>query len=202
MNEYANNSDAFKEKSTLDTAEKKIEGVASGSVRKKKTGLKELTDGFIQEDASTVRSYLWRDVLLPAVKKTIYDLFLGGLDMFFYGGDGAPKRGSKDEASWRKHYTGSGAVKSAPERMKSTSGYSVDDVWYPTRGEAERVYEVLSEAIEIYGNASVADLYSASNITSSNYTDNNYGWTDIRAAKVVRFDDGYLLKMPRAVPIK
>ena len=36
---------------------------------------------------------------------------------------------------------------------------------------------------------------------TGNYTDNKYGWTNIRNAEVVRVRDGYRIKLPRALPI-
>jgi hypothetical protein len=36
---------------------------------------------------------------------------------------------------------------------------------------------------------------------TGNYTDNKYGWTDIRSASVNRTRDGYALKLPKALPL-
>jgi hypothetical protein len=47
---------------------------------------------------------------------------------------------------------------------------------------------------------SVADLYDLVGVTG-NYTDNKYGWTDIRSASVIRVRDGYMLKLPKALPL-
>lgn len=58
----------------------------------------------------------------------------------------------------------------------------------------------MDELIDTYGLASVADLYDLVGKTCE-YTDNNYGWNDIRSAAVVRVRDGYLLKLPRALPL-
>ena len=58
----------------------------------------------------------------------------------------------------------------------------------------------MDELIETYGIVSVADLYDLVG-KSCNYTDNKYGWTNIRNAEPVRVRDGYLLKMPKAGPI-
>ena len=60
----------------------------------------------------------------------------------------------------------------------------------------------LEELISIYKIASVQDLYSAADL-SCPYTYNNYGWTDLRSAEVIRArdDDGYYIKLPKALPI-
>ena len=69
-----------------------------------------------------------------------------------------------------------------------------------TRGEAEEVLARMDELIDMYGQVSVADLYDLVGKTCE-YTDNKYGWTNIRNAEPVRVRDGYLLKMPKALPI-
>ena len=47
----------------------------------------------------------------------------------------------------------------------------------------------------------VADLYDLVGL-NHNFTDNKYGWTNLRNAQPVRDRDGYyILKLPRAVPI-
>ena len=60
---------------------------------------------------------------------------------------------------------------------------------------------IADEIMEEYETVRVADLYDLVGITG-NYTDNNYGWTNIKNAQVVRVRDGYKIKMPRAIPLK
>ena len=69
-----------------------------------------------------------------------------------------------------------------------------------SRGEAEDVLMRMDELMETYGLVRVADLYDLVGITG-NYTDNKYGWTNIRNAEIVRVNNGYMIRMPRAVPI-
>ena len=59
----------------------------------------------------------------------------------------------------------------------------------------------MDELIATYGVVRVADFYELVGVTG-NYTDNKYGWTDIRNASVVRArDGGYIIKLPKAFPI-
>ena len=58
----------------------------------------------------------------------------------------------------------------------------------------------MNELIDNYGMATVADFYDLAGLTGE-YTSNNYGWTNIRSAEVVRARDGYIIKMPKAMPI-
>ena len=59
----------------------------------------------------------------------------------------------------------------------------------------------MNEIIEEYdGIVTVADLYDLVGITDK-YTDHKYGWTNLRNAKVERVRDGYMLKLPKVLPI-
>ena len=62
----------------------------------------------------------------------------------------------------------------------------------------------MNELIDTYGMVSVADFYDLVGL-QCNYTDNKYGWTDIRNASVVRVRDndgnGYLIKLPKIQPL-
>ena len=77
---------------------------------------------------------------------------------------------------------------------------STNDIIIENRGEAEDVLSRMDELIDQYGLVSVADLYDLVGI-NGNYTDNKYGWFNIRTASVVRVRDGYMIKLPKAVPL-
>ena len=103
-----------------------------------------------------------------------------------------------DKVSYRD-YSSASSRDDRPARTRS--GYSYDDVILDTRGEAEEVLTRMDELIETYGVVSVADLYDLVGVTC-NYTDNKYGWTNIRNAEPIRVRKGYMLKLPKAIPIE
>ena len=70
-----------------------------------------------------------------------------------------------------------------------------------SRGEAEEVITRMDELIETYGVVSVADLYDLVGKTCE-YTDNKYGWTNVRNAEPIRVRDGWMLRLPKALPLK
>ena len=86
------------------------------------------------------------------------------------------------------------------EPVAPRANYSYNDILLDNRGEAEEVLARMDELVATYGMVSVADLNELVGITG-NYTDNNYGWTNIKSAYVQRVRDGYLIKLPRAIPI-
>ncbi len=181
---------------------KRAEKVIKGKAKVKKNEVRKLTDVFISEDVSNVKSYILMDVIVPAVKKAIYDLVVGTLDMSLYGGrGGSGKRPTADKVSYRDYNSVSRRDDRTYNTNRTASGYSYDDIIVDTRGEAESVLARMDEIMEEYESVRVADLYDLVGVTGQ-YTDNNYGWTNIRNAEVVRVRDGYKIKMPRAIPLK
>lgn len=194
--EYKSNSYKSKEKEMVED-KKKVDKVVRGKVKtKKKSGVTKFTDVFISEDIANVKSYIVGEVLVPAMKKALSDIITNGIDMLLYGESGVSKRNSRSsKVSYTKYYND----ERSPSRSVK-SNYNYDDIIIDSRGEAEEVLTRMDELIYSYGMVSVADFYDLVGVTSR-YTDNNYGWTDVRSARVVHVRDGYIIKLPRAVPL-
>ena len=200
MNNYSSNSHRSKEETNKER-EKKVEKITTGKViTRKKSALSKFADEFISEDAKNVKSYVFGEVLIPAIKKAVLDIVTDGINIILYGGAGkGGKRSTADRVSYRNYYDG-GSRSYRDDRDSVNTRYSYDDIVLTSRGEAEDVLSRMDELMETYGLVRVADLYDLVGITG-NYTDNKYGWTNIRNAQIVRVRDGYMIKMPRAVPI-
>ena len=197
-----NSHKARNEKKDSAQEEKRVEKVVHGKVKTKKNNKRKLADLFISEDAGNVKNYIFLDVIVPAVKKAIYDLVVGALDMSLYGGrGGGGRRSTADKVSYRDYNSVSRRDTRSYESARTTSGYSYDDIVLETRGEAEAVLSRMDEIMEEYEIVRVADLYDLVGITGE-HTDNKYGWTNIRNAKIVRVRDGWKIEMPRALPIR
>lgn len=204
MENYKPNSHKSKEEQKETCEKKKLDKVISGTAKvKKKSKTGKFTDMFISEDASNVKSYIVSDVLIPAAKKLILDIVKDGVEMILYGGTNRGKRTSgyrADYVSYNRYADRRDDVRAIGE-PRTRSAYSYDDVILENRGDAEEVLDRMDEIIDTYGMVSVADLYEIVGITGQ-YTDNKYGWTNIRNAEPVRTRDGYMLKLPRVVPLK
>lgn len=202
--DYKPNSHKFKEKQKNKEERQKLDKVVKGSVKvKKKSDIRKFTDVFISEDASNVKSYIVADVLVPAVKKLISDIVKDGIEMVLYGGSGR-KSSSSDRfgASYISYnkYADRRDDRRPTYSNKNMNRFNYDDIILETRGEAEEVLARLDELIDMYGVVSIADLYDLVGM-SCTYTYEKYGWTNIRNAEIIRVRDGYLLKLPKVLPI-
>lgn len=197
MNDYKPNSNRLREEQKVQ--EKRVEKpvVKGTAVVKKKSALSKFADEFISEDAKNVKSYVLGEVLIPSIKKAICDIVIDSINMILYGGTRGDRRRSTAD---RVSYSSFSRSESRPLR-EARSAYSFDDIRLETRGEAQEVLDRMDELMEAYGLVRVADFYDLVGVTG-NYTDNKYGWTNIRSAEIVRLrDGGYVIKLPRAMQI-
>lgn len=195
MEEYKSNSHKSRQNQNDDIPEKRVEKVVSGSVKsKKKNGLQKITNVFVPED---VKSYIFEDIVVPAVKDIILDAVRAFLGVS--GNSRGGRSSTSSKISYRKYYDDRDRRDSG-NVSRTRTGYDYDDIILESRGEAEDVLERMDELIATYQVVSVADFYDLVGV-SGNYTDNKYGWTDIRNASVIRVRDGYMIKLPKALPL-
>lgn len=180
--------------------EKKLKKVVNSPAKtRKKSEARKFADSFIAEDAGNVGSYILKEVLIPSAKKLIADITKNAIDMFLYGDTDRPRKKSGSRISYRDYYDDRRDERRSPSRSRSSLEY--DEIVLDTRGEAELVLDELDRIIARYQFASVADLYEIAGIDNDNYTLHRYGWTSVRSATIKRIRDGYLLVMPKAMPI-
>lgn len=172
---------------------KKINKVVSGGVKTKKKN--KFITRFLKQDLRTLTSSVVDDVLIPAGKKVIQE----AIDAILYpGGDGRSSSRRADKVSYGRYYERN--RREEPRRTQYNT-YNYDELIFDTRADAEVVLSQLEELVlSKYGVASVADLYDLAGVTGT-FTDNNYGWMDLRSARIDRCRDGFTIVLPPAKPI-
>lgn len=181
--------------------EKNVQKVTTGAVTtKKKSELKKFAGVFIPEDTASVKSYILMDVVIPGIKNAVADV----VSIMLFGETGrlgnSGKRRNGGGTSYQRFYDDP-RDRERRDYSRPKSGYEYDDIFFETRADAELVLDQLEEIISIYGMASVLDLYDSAGVTPPNYNAQNFGWTDIRNSKPIRVRDGYILQLPKALPL-
>lgn len=201
---YTPNSHKYKEQQKeAATVEKRVQKVVKSPAKTKTNEVRKFADIFISEDVSNVKNYIFMDVLVPAIKKAIYDIVTNGIDMFLYGGSGKGKSSSNGaRVSYRSYYDQKNNNSSyrGSENTKSHSGFEYDDIIFDTRGDAEATKQQMQDIVARYGIVTVGDLYEMAGLDAP-YTAQKYGWMDVSSADTQRVRDGYVLRLPRPVPI-
>jgi len=178
-----------------------VQPVVTGEItRRNKSFIHKASDAFFAESDGTVTDYIIFEVMIPAAKNMISDAISEGVNKILFGDS---RRSSSGQGS-RPGYTSYNTVRaSRPEPRMTTrqrGNHDFSDLITETRGEAEDVIEGLRTLISQYEVATVADMYALANITSS-FTDDKWGWTDLRSASIRPTRGGYLIVLPRTQPL-
>lgn len=212
---YPSNSKTQKaEKALTEQTRPKVEKVVKGVVKRQKPSLgKRMAETLALDDTKNVKNYIVHDVLIPAAKSMICDIvgWGGFAEMILFSG-GRHGRGPsstirRDGGTSRINY---GSISRDPYRnsrdqqkesvVRTRGRFDFDDLIIPTRGEAEEVLSKLFDLTVEYGQATVADLYDACDLPTE-FTDNKWGWTDLRGVEPRRVHDGYILTLPKPIPL-
>lgn len=185
--------------------EKKIEKVVTGTVIKKdKTFGHKFKEVFFGGDFRNAMRYIAADVLLPAIRNLMVDATTQGVERIVYGESSRQRRpmwgGSQGYRS-RIQYNNPVRRDRAYLPDQSPSGGSrrgrrdTEDLILATREEADNVLERLTDILDKYGVASLADLYELTGLPSA-HIHNKWGWTFLNNAEIRQVREGYLLDLP------
>lgn len=184
---YPGNSDRAKEK-------KEIVSVAKARVKRESTA-KKVVGEIIREDARSVGETVLWDVIIPTVKNLISDTVTRGIESMLYGGDSRPR--SRSSYSDYSGYSRPKGTRDRPaERRERRSTRRAEpernEIIFDTRSDANDVIDRMSDLIDQYGQVSLADLNALIG-ASSNFIDDNWGWTDMGSFDVRQVRDGFML---------
>lgn len=175
---------------------KEVTQIVTGHVKSKSLAEK-AGDVFLSEDTRTVKNYILWDVLIPAIKNSVADVIIGGIEMALFGSTRG-RRSAGNGGGSRVNYSGYSRDNRSdmPSRrvvsVDRSSRYDFNNIILDTRGDAEEVISSMEELVRDYGEATVADLNSLVGITGK-FVDNKWGWTDCRDFHVSRSGRGYVL---------
>lgn len=187
------------------TDKPEMDKVVQGEVvQKKKAKVQKVAETFFGGDLRDVASYVVNDVMIPAAKDMLYDTISQGFSRLLFGevrSRSTSTRGYTSYSSMNRTQSVGGRERVRERMVEVRNSYDFDDITFRDRRDAEAVMDTLRDAIDHYGQCSVADLLKAAGI-SPRYTDYDIGWTDLSRASIARYRDGYMLNMPRTESLR
>lgn len=192
---------------------KRVQKVVQTTVVQRKKGLTErVVLALIGPDGlPAVGRYLNKEIVMPALKNIFVDSLTSGLNMMVFGKDATPRNtgtgtnyyyggGTTNypKTNYHSNYTNPGPTSGPVPRIVNGM---VQDFEIATRPEAASVINMLTDTLARYGAVTVADYYDSIGVESS-FTDNNYGWRDLRQATIVPSGRGFVVKLPPVTSLK
>lgn len=208
---YTSNSHKSRDSKTERPEREKLEKVVVGTaIQQKKPLGRRVIETFTGDDAKSVGGFVLFDVILPAAKAMVSDAVSQGIERMLFGESKSRGRsGSSGSSSgsfgggrsgYDRMYSGKAQSNSVNGRRemsnRSRSVHDFDEILIGSRGEAEGVLDKLTELVDNYETATVSDLYDLVGITGS-FTDDKWGWYDLRGATISRARNGYRLNLPK-----
>ena len=175
------------------------------AVVRKKPLSRKIMETFNGDDMDSVGKFVMFDVILPGIKNILFDTVTSGLERGLYGSSTARRSGGngrvqvQNHTNYAKAFTGGKTpqVNASRSTPNDRATRDFDEIIFDDRGHAEMILERLRDAIEEYGNVRVADLMELVEKTGP-FTDNIWGWTNLRDARVRPVRGGYILDLPAA----
>jgi hypothetical protein len=188
---------------------KRVSRVVEGTVSRRKTPLgKRFMQTFVGgDDAQTVVQYVFLEVIAPTIKDLVVDAITQSVERAMFGenarnGSARRTRSYVNYGRYSSPTPRDGARPDPREVSKKVRTQDFEEVIVETRHEAQDVIDALFELTSKYNQATVADLYDLVG-TTGDFTDQNWGWRDLRGSSAVRMRDGrYLLDLPRPEALK
>lgn len=209
MQDFKPNPTRFKESQkvapTQATPEqKKVEKVVAGKVTAKpKSGLAKFVETFLAEDLNKVKDYVYKDIIMPTIKDTIWTVIARGSERMLYGEAGhAPKNSKLPFINYNGLFK-TNTPTQTPTVNSSSSQYSVDNIILEDRGDAEKVITAMNAHIAEYGEVSISTLYELIGEPIGDFMCTRWGWRSLNTAGIMRTSNGgYKLDLPRPVSLK
>lgn len=184
------------------TDPEKIQPVVKGkvSVYKKSLGRK-FQETFLGSDFHTAFDYVKKDVLVPTIKTTLYNIVMGTLSMMLFNKPNGSAfnafTGGTQYINYNKISTSNvkPSVPTQPQYAKPNTQFVTP--LFEHKYDADEVLMILKSRIETYGRVSISDVYDACNMVDQDvFTANQFGWTNLNMAAVSRVPSGWIINFP------
>lgn len=194
-NSYSN---PGKKKVTVESKTETKKIVQGNVVQRKKFGTK-LRESFTGDDAKSIGHFILFDLAIPQIKNVLFDVLTQSTRRALWGGNQPVQKTQSGYTSYSNMYGRSqmgqqAGPKAVPSPTKVTHDFS--EYVLSQRADAEAVIGELQQRIAEYGVARVSDVKDLLGMTS-NYVEQNWGWTNLDSASSDAVYNGFVVILPR-----
>lgn len=160
-------------------------------------------ESILVESMKSVLKTLWNDTLKPIAKNTLYDMVESsarGLikpTKSYTQGNGKTAYNKVSEITYNR----SNGDRVTTRDREVSMDYK--DVIFEDESKANEVLAIMDELIDTQGYCSLADYMDLCGLSKySDYTDEDWGWENVRTAKKKFMRNGVKLILPRLKPVR
>ena len=162
--------------------------------------------GIKPTSGQTMKEFIFDEIVTPLIQRAVVEGVTGAIN-FLVKGDAYADR--KDIQKFGKSYINYNGISSGKPNggnnyvySGKNTGMDIENVWFESRADAQRVLDEMNGAIAQYDILTVNGFYDIIGRTSIiDPSNERFGWSDLRNAYVTAFRGGWVLHLPRPLPI-
>lgn len=216
---YPSNSDTTKQKAQATMKPEHMKSVVNTAPEKKVSKLEQILPKSVVNFIKPKNPELLKQQLERSIKLVILDTLQSALlgndaktsgqnvfSTFFnsmsntWSNPGYTNYGATYNNQTRTYTYGTPTPPPAPQQSPDSSVYRYTQLVYQSKIDADNVLRSLRETLMTYKTVSCFDLYEFSGVPA-NPLDRSYGWRDLSTADIALGGNGWIIRLPKALPL-
>ena len=154
----------------------------------------------IQGSITDAITLAFTELIIPAGRDLLFNVVTSVSQTLIYGESEPPSTSNGVNRIPYSSISNYNRVGRPTSRVQKIRQRPEDGFVFERKSDADTIIEELREACDSFGVVTVQALYEICDKTAP-YTANKYGWMNLDDARVERTRDGYVLKLPRSMPL-
>lgn len=216
---YPSNSETSKQKAQATVKPEHMKSVVNTAPEKKVSKLEQILPKSVVNFIKPKNPELLKQQLERSIKLVILDTLQSALlgndaktsgqnvfSTFFnsmsntWSNPGYTNYGATYNNQTRTYTYGTPTPPPAPQQSPDSSVYRYTQLVYQSKIDADNVLRSLRETLMAYKTVSCFDLYEFSGVPA-NPLDRSYGWRDLSTADIALGGNGWIIRLPKALPL-
>lgn len=163
--------------------------------------------GIKPASGQTMKSFIFDEIVTPLIQRAVVEGITGTINYLVKGDAYADRKDVRQFGKSYINYNGISSGKpsgSAGQYVYSgkSSGMDIENVWFESRVDAQHVLDEMQGVISQYDILTVNGFYDLVGQTSRiDPSNEKFGWSDLRNAYITASHGGWIIHLPRPMPI-
>ena len=208
MEQYPSNTLKERNKQTQKKEKPDLKCVVSGKSKPVPQSLwSKVFVGIKPASGQTMKSFIFDEIVTPLIQRAVVEGVTGAINYLVKGDAYADRKGINSLGKSYINYNGISSGKSNANGSQyvysgKNSGMEIENVWFESRVDAQRVLDEMQNVIANYDILTVNGFYDI--IGRTNIIDpsnEKFGWSDLRNAYITASRGGWVIHLPHPMPI-
>lgn len=163
--------------------------------------------GIKPASGQTMKSFIFDEIVTPLIQRAVVEGVTGAINYLVKGDAYADRKATNSFGKSYINYNGISSGKSNANGSQyvysgKNSGMEIENVWFESRVDAQRVLDEMQNVIANYDILTVNGFYDINGRTNIiDPSNEKFGWSDLRNAYITASRGGWVIHLPYPMPI-